>query len=157
MQRRSKTSIGYILILILGAVLLQACSATRFLNDGEYYLDEYELNLDAPSEVGERKSTMYEELLHIMDIKPTPKMILGSRPTAWYHHKSLKDSFKLRKWLYKKVAKEPTYLRDVPLESYMKKMNSVMGMEGFYNSDISYEVTKKKHHNAKVKNKCKSK
>ncbi len=133
-----------IILSIIGVLyLMSACTARKFIESNQYYLDEYEVVLETGVS-GETKSIMYEELGIVLDQAPTKKTIFGSRPKAWYYHKYKNDSTGLKRWLFKRFAKKPTYLEDVPLPKYEQNLRRVMEIDGFYHANIETKIKSKK-------------
>ncbi len=78
-------------------------------------------------------------------LRPKPNSsLLGIRFGLWWYYKTVNDSSRVNKWLFKKLAQEPVYLSNVRPEMVNKALQANLFNHGHFSSESGFEVVEKK-------------
>lgn len=125
-----------VVILSLG-ILCSACSVTRKLSPGEYFLQRVEIQDDKQTPKQERiKSTTLEEY-----VRQSPnKRFLGTNFYVWAYN--LANPNKDNWWnnLKRKVGEEPVLLDTLLTEKSAQNLKTYMDSRGYYSSQVEYSI-----------------
>ncbi len=125
-----------VVILSLG-ILCSACSVTRKLSLGEYFLQRVEIQDDKQTPKQERiRSTTLEEY-----VRQSPnKRFLGTNFYVWAYN--LANPNKDNWWnnLKRKVGEEPVLLDTLLTEKSAQNLKTYMDSRGYYSSQVEYSI-----------------
>lgn len=125
-----------VVILSLG-ILCSACSVTRKLSPGEYFLQRVEIQDDKQTPKQERiRSTTLEEY-----VRQSPnKRFLGTNFYVWAYN--LANPNKDNWWnnLKRKVGEEPVLLDTLLTEKSAQNLKTYMDSRGYYSSQVEYSI-----------------
>lgn len=125
-----------VVILSLG-ILCSACSVTRKLSPGEYFLQRVEIQDDKQTPKQERiRSTTLEEY-----VRQSPnKRFLGTNFYVWAYN--LANPNKDNWWnnLKRKVGEEPVLLDTLLTEKSALNLKTYMDSRGYYSSQVEYSI-----------------
>ena len=125
-----------VVILSLG-ILCSACSVTRKLSPGEYFLQRVEFQDDKQTPKQERiRSTTLEEY-----VRQSPnKRFLGTNFYVWAYN--LANPNKDNWWnnLKRKVGEEPVLLDTLLTEKSAQNLKTYMDSRGYYSSQVEYSI-----------------
>ena len=128
--------IRMVVILSLG-ILCSACSVTRKLSPGEYFLQRVEIEDDKQTPKQERiRSTTLEEY-----VRQSPnKRFLGTNFYVWAYN--LANPNKDNWWnnLKRKVGEEPVLLDTLLTEKSAQNLKTYMDSRGYYSSQVEYSI-----------------
>ena len=128
--------IRMVVILSLG-ILCSACSVTRKLSPGEYFLQRVEIQDDKQTPKQERiRSTTLEEY-----VRQSPnKRFLGTNFYVWAYN--LANPNKDNWWnnLKRKVGEEPVLLDTLLTEKSAQNLKTYMDSRGYYSSQVEYSI-----------------
>ena len=132
-----KNFAGKIFIVILLSMLCSACSVTRKLSDGEYFLQRVKIEDDKETPRKERISSYTLEQY----VRQTPnKRFLGTNFYVWVHN--LANPRKNNWWnnFKRKIGEEPVLLDISLTERSARNLQTYMDSRGYYSSSVSYHV-----------------
>ena len=136
MKMKMERVIRMVVILSLG-ILCSACSVTRKLSPGEYFLQRVEIQDDKQTPKQERiKSTTLEEY-----VRQSPnKRFLGTNFYVWAYN--LANPNKDNWWnnLKRKVGEEPVLLDTLLTEKSAQNLKTYMDSRGYYSSQVEYSI-----------------
>ena len=124
-------------MLVLLSLMVSACSVTRKLSDGQYFLQS--VKIDDDHEVARRDRITSYTLEEYVRQSPN-KRFLGTNFYVWAYN--LADPQKQNWWnnLKRKVGEEPVLL-DVSLtHKSAQNLKTYMDSRGYYSSDVTYEI-----------------
>lgn len=125
-----------ILIALLG-VLCSACSVTRKLSEGEYFLQKVKIDDDKQTPKDERITAYTLEQY----VRQTPnKRFLGTNFYVWAHN--LANPQKKNWWnnLKRKVGEEPVLLDLSLTHKSAQNLKTYMDSRGYYGSSVQYDI-----------------
>ena len=136
MKMKMERVIRMVVILSLG-ILCSACSVTRKLSPGEYFLQRVEIQDDKQTPKQERiRSTTLEEY-----VRQSPnKRFLGTNFYVWAYN--LANPNKDNWWnnLKRKVGEEPVLLDTLLTEKSAQNLKTYMDSRGYYSSQVEYSI-----------------
>ena len=124
-------------MLVLLSLMVSACSVTRKLSDGQYFLQRVKIEDD--HQVARRDRITSYTLEEYVRQSPN-KRFLGTNFYVWAYN--LADPQKQNWWnnLKRKVGEEPVLL-DVSLtHKSAQNLKTYMDSRGYYSSDVTYEI-----------------
>jgi outer membrane protein assembly factor BamA len=138
-ERRSRC----IYIVLLIAFFLQACTATRFLQEGETFYEGAEINFKPQGNV-RQLSRVETNLRELITPKPNKK-VLGSRPGVWFYYKAgePKKQKGFRYMVRTKFGREPVLLTDATPEQTSEMLQAELQNEGYFKSTVQSSVETK--------------
>lgn len=132
-----RQKVSYIVMLFMLSCLVSACSVTRKLSDGEYFLQK--VKIDDDHEVAKKERITSYTLEEYVRQSPN-KRFLGTNFYVWAYN--LADPQKHNWWnnLKRKVGEEPVLL-DVSLtHKSAQNLKTYMDSRGYYASEVTYEI-----------------
>ncbi len=133
---KMKRVIRMVVVISLG-ILCSACSVTRKLSPGEYFLQRVEIQDDKQTPKQERiRSTTLEEY-----VRQSPnKRFLGTNFYVWAYN--LANPNKDNWWnnLKRKVGEEPVLLDTLLTEKSAQNLKTYMDSRGYYSSQVEYSI-----------------
>lgn len=135
-----KNSLNLLLIICL---LLQACTATKFLPAGETFYEGAEIKFLPQGEV-RRLTRVEEDLQELITPKPNNKL-LGMRPGVWFYYKAgePKKNKGFKHFMKTKLGREPVLLSDAQPERTAETLEAELHNEGYFKSTVQSEVVTK--------------
>ena len=124
------------MVVMLG-ILCSACSVTRNLSEGEYFLQRVKIEDDKETPRKERITAYTLEQY----VRQTPnKRFLGTNFYVWAHN--LANPRKTNWWnnLKRKIGQEPVLLDMSLTERSARNLQTYMDSRGYYSSSVSYEI-----------------
>ncbi|MBQ5726637.1 MAG: BamA/TamA family outer membrane protein [Alistipes sp.] len=131
-----RLSLRYIVILLLG-ILCSACSVTRKLSEGEYFLQKVDIEADKQTPRNERIEPQTLEQY----VRQTPnKRFLGTNFYVWAYN--LANPEKQNWWnnLKRKVGEPPVIFDYQLTEKSAQNLKTYMDSRGYYSSQVQFEV-----------------
>lgn len=119
--------------------LLSACSAKKFVPDGESLYNGSSIKFEDTLEI-ENRDGLKTMLVNLLKPKTNSK-ILGMRPNLYFYYKSQREKpgF-INKFLGKKIGEEPVYFSDVNVSSTEEIILNRLSNNGFFNSQVISNV-----------------
>ncbi|MBQ2373931.1 MAG: BamA/TamA family outer membrane protein [Alistipes sp.] len=128
---------GKLLMVIMLGILCSACSVTRKLSEGEYFLQRVKIEDDKEVPRKERITAYTLEQY----VRQTPnKRFLGTNFYVWAHN--LANPHKNNWWnnVKRKIGEEPVLLDMSLTKRSAQNLQTYMDSRGYYSSSVSYEV-----------------
>lgn len=125
-----------IMVIVLG-ILCSACSVTRKLSEGEYFLQRVEIKTD--KSVPRKERITDTELEQYIRQSPN-KRFLGTNFYVWAYNLANPEKDNWWNNLKRKVGEEPTLLDMSLTEKSAQNLKTYMNSRGYYRSEVSYEV-----------------
>jgi outer membrane protein assembly factor BamA len=119
-----------ILTILLTGLLLQACTATEHLQQGDTFYEGAEIKFEPEGEV-RGLSRVEEDLQELITPKPNKKF-LGGRPGVWAYYR--------KGFIKKKFGREPVLLRNATPERTAEMLQAELQNEGYFKSTVQSEV-----------------
>lgn len=154
-MKRERSILSYRLLLLgLLAVAMSlavcSCSTTKRLDEGEVlYTGVKKISINTPK--GEKvPSEVKSQVVSAVNVKPnasiySPYYRLPIQPGLWVYNNwndSAKSGFK--HWLYELLVSEPVLISDVRPELRVEMLNSVLNDNGYFGSNVNYELLRSK-------------
>jgi len=138
-------NVAYALLLLSGISLISACSGSKFLKEGESFYTGADINFDTDGKRVGRKKILRKELQEYITPKPNPK-IFGMRPAVWFYFiaGTPKKEKGLKNFIKNKLGKPPVLITDATPDRTSKSLSGQLNNEGYFKSEVSYEVKTKK-------------
>ena len=121
-------TIPYIAILIV-SIILYSCSATKYVPDNEYLLNNYKL------ETGEGEYNK-RELNNYIKQKPNKKIIFWKFYLSLYNLSSPKKDNGFNNWL-RRIGEPPAVYDEQQVRSSAEQLTLYMRNKGFYNAEVT--------------------
>ena len=128
---KSKRSSLLVVILLVGGLLLQSCTATRFLSEGETFYDGAKIKFVPQGNV-RRLSAVEADLQTLITPKPNKK-ILGNRIGVWAYYK--------KGFIKKKFGRTPVLMKDIKPQRTAEMLQAELQNEGYFRSTVTSEVS----------------
>ncbi|HEX8059677.1 MAG TPA: BamA/TamA family outer membrane protein [Cyclobacteriaceae bacterium] len=128
---KSKRPSGVFIIFLLSGLLLQSCTATKFIPEGETFYEGAEIKFEPQGEV-RRLSGVEADLQTLITPKPNKK-VLGSRPGVWAYYR--------KGFIKKKFGRPPVLLKDATPKRTAEMLQAELQNEGYFRSTVKSEVT----------------
>ncbi len=129
--------------LCLLAFLMQGCTATRLVPDGEKLYTGASVKLSAQEKLRDKK-----EIIEVAEsaIRPKPnKKIFGMRPKLWFYYKAGNPQKKgFRHWVKTKLGEPPVYMSEVKPDETAKFVDARFFNYGIFKSVTVPAVVEKK-------------
>lgn len=124
-------------------VLLQGCTSTKFLKDGESFYAGAEIKLNPQGSIG-RKKQIVNDLQEFITPKPNPT-ILGMRPEVWFYYKAGTPTKPkgFRNFVKNKLGKPPVLLTDATPAKTAVALEGQLYNNGYFGSEVTHEVITK--------------
>jgi outer membrane protein assembly factor BamA len=149
-NRNYITSICVSALFLLMGIIMQSCSTTKLIPEGEFLYNGMHLNVNA-ADGDKLPATMVSDLTSTVNVKPNNAWPLISPykrspfPYGLWIYNNWKDSTKgIGGWLYRKLAEEPVLVSDVRADTRLKMLKQVLDNNGYFGSSVSYEVNQGK-------------
>lgn len=131
-------------------MLLGACTATKYLAEGERYYTGAIIKFHSEQAVPQKKllAGEMEELL-----EPDPNTtFLGSRPRVWLYHVAgnPKKQTGFRSFLKNRLGQEPVLIADVSEDRTVSNLEAYLWSNGFFRAYVESEVLEKGRTKASV-------
>src|SRR5262245_4867484 len=112
MKKKAADATIRIFVLVVLAVVLQGCSATKFVPEGDSLYVGSDINFEPQGNI-RRIGALEEDLNELIYPKPNKK-ILGMRPGVWFYYKAGEPKKKkgFRYFVRNKLGREPVLLKD---------------------------------------------
>jgi outer membrane protein insertion porin family len=120
--------------------LLQACTAAKFLPDGETFYNGAEIKFEPQGNI-RRLNRVEENLQTIINPKPNKKY-LGARPGVWFYYKAgePKKQKGFRYMMHTKLGRAPVLLKNATPERTAEMLQAELQNEGYFKSTVTSEV-----------------
>ncbi len=122
------------------ALMLQGCTATKFLPEGQTFYTGADIRFEPQGDI-RRISTVEENLQTLITPKPNKK-ILGMRPGVWFYYKAgePKKPKGFRHFVKTKLGKPPVLIRDATPERTADMLEAELQNEGYFKSTVQQEI-----------------
>lgn len=126
----------YIVILLLG-ILCSACSVTRKLSEGEYFLQRVDIEDDRQTPRNERIDAKTLEQY----VRQTPnKRFLGTNFYVWAYNLANPEKNNWWNRLKRKVGEKPILFDSALTEKSALNLKTYMDSRGYYRSQVEFDV-----------------
>jgi hypothetical protein len=115
---------------------LYACSATKYVPDGEYLLDKTKIRSDV-------KDFGPMELNHYIRQQPNFRMFALNKTTFQIYNLSGKDSSKWYNRFLKKIGEKPVIFDSTLVGKSKQELSKLLVNKGYVNVEVSSEIIKK--------------
>lgn len=129
------------------AVALSGCTATKYLGPGQKFYGGSEIRYEKQGRTGGTKN-LTNSLLPLITPEPNTK-VLGMRPGVWFYYRQ-KDENKtkgFKAFLRRKLGQAPVLMRDIRPERIAGMLKGQLQNEGYFGSEVEYEVKEGKYEN----------
>lgn len=133
-----------IFTFLVACLLLTGCSATKYLKEDESFYAGSEIVYHSDKNVGGKKA-LTQELQGLIVPEPNTK-VLGMRPGVWLFFRE-RDADKkkgLKAFIRRKFGQVPVLIGDVKPEQTAALLEGQIQNEGYFGSEVTYEVKEKK-------------
>ena len=118
-------------------ILCSACSVTRKLSQGEYFLQRVEIEDDKQTPKKERITALTLEEY----VRQTPnKRFLGTNFYVWAYNLANPDKDNWWNNLKRKIGEEPILLDTTLTEKSAQNLKTYMNSRGYYSSQVEYSI-----------------
>ena len=126
----------FVLILLLG-IVCSACSVTRKLSEGEYFLQRVNIETDHNAPKSERiNAPTFEEY-----VRQTPnKRFLGTNFYVWAYNLANPEKDNWWNNLKRKIGEEPVLLDLSLTHKSAQNLKTYMNSRGYYSSNVEYDI-----------------
>ena len=126
----------FVLILLLG-IVCSACSVTRKLSEGEYFLQRVNIETDHNAPKSERiNAPTFEEY-----VRQTPnKRFLGTNFYVWAYNLANPEKDNWWNNLKRKIGEEPVLLDLSLTHKSAQNLKTYMNSRGYYSSSVEYDI-----------------
>lgn len=125
----------HIILLLLTAVLLSACSVRRFVPEGKYLIKENKIKVD-----GKKVEFSKSDLSTYIVQKPY-RVFPESNFRPWvYYVTEHKTDKRFWKWINENIGKKPEYFDKNAANNSSKQMEQYLNYRGYFNSQTSNSV-----------------
>lgn len=130
-------------IVGLAALVLQGCSAKKYLNEGQSFYDGAEIRIEPLGRIGGKKK-LAENLNGLVVPVPNTK-VLGMRPGVWLYYRQRDDTKKkgLKAFIRRKFGQVPILMSDIKPENTATLLTGQLQNDGYFKSEVDYEVKEK--------------
>ena len=127
----------YILPIALLCILLQSCSVTRRIPDGEYFLQKVKIEEDNETPKQERITS--DQMEKYVRQSPT-KRFLGTNLYVWLYN--LANPEKDNGWnrFKRRIGKAPVLYDDAMVQTSAGNLKIYVDSRGYYSSEVTYDV-----------------
>ena len=126
-----------ILTIALLCILCSACSVTRKLSQGEYFLQRVEIEDDKDTPKKERITALTLEEY----VRQTPnKRFLGTNFYVWAYNLANPNQDNWWNNLKRKIGEEPVLLDSTLTEKSAQNLKTYMNSRGYYSSLVEYSI-----------------
>lgn len=130
--------------LMLLAVFISGCTATKFLKEDESFYTGAKINIDAKGKIG-GQGELKEQLQTLITPEPNGAF-LGMRPAVWFYYKAgipeKKKGF--RNFVKTKLGSPPVLLKDATPGQTAQALEGQLNNEGYFKSKVSFEIKTKR-------------
>ena len=131
-------------LLLTTLALLTGCNTTHNIAEGEFLLDKNSIALDKTNTGLKELNFESDDLYGIIQQKPNKKLLGIMRPRVWVNSFANKGKqTKFKKWLNKTLGTEPVIYDPYSADRSADKMAQYLNNYGFFNSQVTPEVTEK--------------
>lgn len=135
--------------IILAMLLIQACSTTRHLSEGEQLytgIKKIEFVEEEKYAAGEVGQTAIEEVTYALDCAPNGSLFGSSSIKTfpmglWWYYKYKDSQSKFGKWMFNTFAKAPVLISTVKPELRAEVATEILKYYGYFNGKVESEVT----------------
>ncbi|HRY97487.1 MAG TPA: BamA/TamA family outer membrane protein [Bacteroidales bacterium] len=129
------------LLILLGSLLgLGGCSAARYLEEDQYFVDRNRMAIEK-----DMANVSGEDLLSLARQKPNPRILRTWRFSSWAHYYSQARDTRFRRWIGNTMAKEPVLLDTSLSESSLRQMDLYLQNKGAFGNRLGFSVRKSRH------------
>ena len=145
-----------LLIVILSAIVLAACSTTSKLGEGDVlYTGVKKLDVSAADSV-DIPSGISDNISEIINVPANNSLyspyVRSPLPIGlWIYNHWPEDSKGLKGWIYRKFAEEPVLISDVRPDLRMKMVEDMLDKNGYFGSTTSYDLKYSKSNSRKAR------
>lgn len=131
-------------VLVLAAVWLCGCTATRFLNEGESFYTVAEINFNEKGDIS-GTGGLKDQLQGLITPEPNGTF-LGMRPAVWFYYKAgtPKKQKGFRNFVKTKLGSPPVLLSDATPDQTAQALEGQLNNEGYFKSEVRFEVKTKR-------------
>ena len=124
--------------------LLQACSSTKTVPDGDALFAGYNVKIQDKDDSSNRGKMLQTELSATVQPQPNAS-ILGLRPKLWIYNAFYTEKEKgLKSWIQNKLGEPPVLLSEVDTSSINEVMQARLHNRGYYKNTVQSDTTIKK-------------
>ena len=142
MSNESKINIRYgsHLILLLSILIVSACGTTKYLKEGEVFLDENIVKIQSKQSI-EKTQNLEANLLAITLQKPNSRFF-GINRRWFYYNKERKGKLKKEEEAgARHVYETPSIYQEELAQQTIKSMSYYLEDRGYFHPKISYETS----------------
>lgn len=132
-----------IIIFTIILLILQGCTATKFIPEGESLYEGADIKFEPQGRI--RRMGALEEHLQEMTTPKPNKKVLGMRPGVWFYYKAgePKKPKGFRNFVRTKLGREPVLLSDVNPQRTAEMLQAELQNEGYFKSTVRSDVVTK--------------
>ncbi|MCR4964787.1 MAG: outer membrane protein assembly factor [Bacteroidales bacterium] len=143
----------YLFLLVLVAMFLTSCRSTKVLSDGEYMLIKNNVvvndakNPDFDNLSSYTRPVTNKKFMNLINLKTMS--YAGGQPRT--DRKGVVHDTKFRRWMRNKIGEPPVLLDSTEIDNSISQLDIVMNQLGYFDNEISYNVTHKRSNYKKVR------
>ncbi len=139
-------------VLVSALLNLCGCSASKYLKENESFYAGSEIKFDPQGRVGGRKALKTE--LQSMIVPAPNTEIFGMRPGVWLYFRERDANKKkgLKAFIRRKFGQVPVLISDIKPQQTAKLLEGQLQNEGYFKSEVSYQIKEKKKESTVVYN-----
>lgn len=132
---------GYVLVVL--AVVMYGCTATKLVPEGESLYEGSDIKFEPQGDI-RRIAALEEDLQELIYPKPNKKF-LGMRPGVWFYYKAgePKKPKGFRHFVKTKLGRVPVLLKDVKPQRTAEMLQAELQNEGYFKSTVQSNVVTK--------------
>ena len=123
-----------IVFLIALIWLISACSVKKYMNEGDFLVGKYKLEMTKKHE-----KIQTSELKSFFKPKPNASLF-GSRWKLHNYYKAIEKPTKFNRWMNKNFGEEPVMYDEDAAERIKIKLRKYLHNVGFFKSNVTQEV-----------------
>ncbi|MDE6559106.1 MAG: BamA/TamA family outer membrane protein, partial [Muribaculaceae bacterium] len=136
MNFRKSYSLLAVIIILIQLVLLNACSSTRHVPDGEYLLDKVKINIDEK----DKNDLKSEDFISFLRQQPNHKMLWSAKLRLGIYNMSGSDTTKWwNKWI-RKIGEPPVIFQSKLMNSSIDQLTQALINKGYIDASVSADT-----------------
>lgn len=143
MKKKAANAGARVFVLVVLAVVMNGCTATKFIPEGESLYDGSEIKFEPQGNI-RRIGSLEEDLQELINPKPNKKF-LGMRPGVWFYYKAgePKKQKGFRYFVRNKLGRVPVLMKDVNPQRTGEMLQAELQNEGYFKTTVSSDVVTK--------------
>lgn len=144
-QELRTTGIFRFVLILIAIAIITGCNTTRNIPENQYLLKKNIVNINRKTS-GEKDIPLSSDDLYVLlEQQPNDKFLGTLKVGLWVNSFTSKGKqTKLKGWLNKTLGQDPVILQENKIDRSISQLNLFLENNGFFNSTIDTEVSRKK-------------